>query len=141
MTPANARRDKPPIPGPAHRCNARGLPFHTLTEPEVSNSHPIRLFGADRSRVGWEEHEWSVWILGMDDIHPQTSLEAALQFAAEHNAAFAELRLRDGDHAIPLYAVVLHHGYAWTQATEHAHGVACGVQECGSCPMPQKAAS
>lgn len=107
----------------------------------MSPNKPFRLFGEDRSRPGWADHEWSVWILGMDDIHPQPGLGDALQFAAEHNAAFAELRLRDGDHAIPLYAVVLHHGYAWTQATEHAHGIDCGVHDCGSCSLTRKAAS
>lgn len=107
----------------------------------MSHTKPTRLFGEDRARVGWADDEWSVWILGMDDVHPQPSLDEALQFAAEHNAAFAELRLRDGDHAIPLYAVVLHHGYAWTQPTEHAHGVTCGVRDCGPCSFSQERAA
>jgi hypothetical protein len=93
----------------------------------------IRLFGEDRTRVGYEDHEWSVWILGTDDIHPKDSLADALEFAAEHNACFAELRLRDGHHGITLHAVVLHHGYAWTQATEHAHGLDCGHPDCSPC--------
>jgi len=102
--------------------------------------NPTRLFGQERTRVGYADNEWSVWILGMDDIHPQSSLNDAMQFAAEHNAAFAELRLRDGDHAIPLCAVVLHYGYAWTQATEHAHGVTCGIESCEDCSFARKAA-
>ncbi|MER7623883.1 hypothetical protein [Streptomyces sp. NPDC126503] len=106
----------------------------------MDNGNRTHLFGQERTRVGYEDHEWSVWILGMDDIHPQASLDDALQFAAEHNAAFAELRLRDGEHAIPLHAVVLHFGYAWTQATEHAHGVDCGVENCGPCSFTKKAA-
>lgn len=107
----------------------------------MTNTQPFRLFGEDRSRAGWETDEWSVWISGMDDIHNQPSLDDALQFAAEHNAAFAELSIRDGDHAVRLYAVVLHYGYAWTQATEHAHGVDCGVADCGPCSFTRKAAS
>ncbi|WP_329143593.1 hypothetical protein OIU91_06330 [Streptomyces sp. NBC_01456] len=92
----------------------------------------IRLFGPDRQMVGIPEIEWSVWILGMDDIHEQESLAHALQFAAEHNAMFADNRLHyDTRHT--LHAVVLHHGFAWTQATEHALGVDCGHSDCGAC--------
>ncbi|MFE4857295.1 hypothetical protein [Streptomyces sp. NPDC056670] len=94
------------------------------------------LFGPDRDRVGYEEHEWSVWILGMDDLHPQDSLPEALQFAAEHNACFADMRMHDSSQYAPvLHAIVLHHGYAWTQATEHAHQVDCGIEDCGPCSL------
>lgn len=99
------------------------------------------LFGPDRQRVGYEDQEWSVWISGMDDIHQQNTLAEALEFAGEHNATFAELRLRDGQYAITLHAVVLHHGYAWTQATEHAHGVDCGHPDCGPCSFTRARAA
>lgn len=100
----------------------------------MSNSESTRLFGEDRSRVGYADQEWAVWVLGTDDIHQEDTLAEALEFAAEHNASFAEMRLRDGSqHAPVLYALVLHWGYAWTQATEHAHGLDCGHPECGPC--------
>lgn len=89
-----------------------------------------QLFGEHRTRVGYADQEWAVWVLGMDDIHPQDSLARALETAHSMNAAFAEMRLRDGDHGVVLYAVVLHHGYAWTRPTEHAHGTVCGVAGC-----------
>lgn len=104
----------------------------------------IRLFGQDRTRVGYADQEWAVWILGMDDIHQQPTLAAALEFAAEHNAIFADLRLRGGDHSITLHAVVLHHGYAWNQSVEHAHKLDCGHPDCGPCTFDRaipKAAS
>jgi hypothetical protein len=100
----------------------------------MSTEKRTELFGPDRSRVGYEEHEWSVWILGTDDIHPQASITDALQYAAEHNACFADMRMRDSSQYAPvLYAVVLHHGYAWTQATEHTHSVDCGIEDCVAC--------
>jgi hypothetical protein len=92
------------------------------------------LFGADRQRVGYEDQEWAVWILGMDDVHQKDTLNAALEFAAEHNAIFAELRLCDSSRFSPvMYAVVLHWGYAWNQAVEHSFGLDCGHPDCGPC--------
>lgn len=92
------------------------------------------LFGPDRKRVGYEDQEWAVWVLGLDDIHHKDSLADALEMANELNATFAELRLRDSSEFTPvLYAVVLRHGYAWTQATEHAHQLDCGHPDCGPC--------
>ncbi|MDR3079914.1 MAG: hypothetical protein LBV60_03130 [Streptomyces sp.] len=100
----------------------------------MSTDNRTRLFGPDRSRVGYADTEWSVWILGTDDIHDQTSLADALEFAAGNNAMFADLRLNSSTEFDPVpYAVVLHHGYAWTQATEHAHNVDCGIRACGPC--------
>jgi hypothetical protein len=100
----------------------------------MSTATRTSLFGPDRQRVGYEDQEWAVWILGMDDIHQKDSLAEALEFAAEHNACFADMRKRDNGQFSPvLYAVVLHHGYAWTQATEHAHGLDCGHPDCGPC--------
>ena len=92
------------------------------------------LFGPDRKRVGYEDQEWAVWVLGLDDIHQKESLADALELANELNATFAEMRLRDSSEFAPvLYAVVLRHGYAWTQATEHAHKLDCGHPDCGPC--------
>ncbi|WP_411102502.1 hypothetical protein [Streptomyces sp. cmx-4-9] len=94
------------------------------------------LFGPNRQKVGYDDQEWSVWILGMDDLHDKSSLAEALEFAAEHNAIFAELRLRDDSQYSPvMYAVVLHWGYAWNQAVEHSFGVDCGHPECGPCTV------
>ncbi|WP_329114557.1 hypothetical protein [Streptomyces sp. NBC_01353] len=97
------------------------------------------LFGENRTCIGVADLEWSVWILGTDDVHPQPSLPEALQFAAEHNAVFADLRTRH-HHALSMHAVVLHHGYAWTQATEHAHGLNCGIDGCDTCGPDEVAA-
>jgi hypothetical protein len=95
-----------------------------------------QLFGPDRQRVGYKDQEWAVWILGIDDIHSKDNLAEALELAAELNATFAELRLRDSSEYSPvLYAVVLHWGYAWNQAVEHSFGVDCGHPECGSCTV------
>lgn len=88
------------------------------------------LFGPGRQRVGYEEQEWAVWILGMDDIHEQASLEEALEFAAEHNAMFADIRMRHEVGRHTLHAVVLHHGYAWSPAVEHQLGIDCGRPNC-----------
>ncbi|MEU1663640.1 hypothetical protein ABZ547_08490 [Streptomyces sparsogenes] len=94
----------------------------------------MKLFGPDRQRVGYADQEWSVWVSGMDDIHNKDSLADALEQANELNAVFADLRTRDDSEFSPiLYAVVLHYGYAWTQATEHAHRVDCGHPDCGPC--------
>jgi len=102
----------------------------------MSTEQHNHLFGPDRKRVGYEEQEWSVWVLGLDDIHDKHSLAEALEQANELNATFAHLRLCDSSEFAPvLYAVVLHHGYAWTQATEHAHGVDCGHPDCGPCSL------
>jgi hypothetical protein len=98
------------------------------------------LFGENRTCIGVADLEWSVWILGTDDVHPQVDLPSALQFAAEHNAVFADMRTRHSLHGVPLHAVVLHHGYAWTQATEHAHGVNCGIDGCDTCTDGEVAA-
>ncbi|MEU1787045.1 hypothetical protein [Streptomyces sparsogenes] len=94
----------------------------------------MKLFGPDRQRVGYADQEWSVWVSGMDDIHDKDSLAEALELANELNATFADLHTRDGNEFSPTcYAVVLHHGYAWTQATEHAHRIDCGHPGCVSC--------
>lgn len=98
------------------------------------------LFGPDRERVGYEDQEWAVWVLGLDDIHQKASVAEALEMANELNATFAELRLRDSSEFSPvLYAVVLHRGYAWTRATEHARQLSCGHPDCESCAMPHGA--
>jgi hypothetical protein len=92
------------------------------------------LFGLNRRRVGYVDDEWAVWVLGLDDIHAKDNLADALEMANELNATFAELRMRDSSEFTPvLYAVVLHRGYAWTRATEHAHKLDCGHPDCGSC--------
>ncbi|MFB6507522.1 MULTISPECIES: hypothetical protein [unclassified Streptomyces] len=92
------------------------------------------LFGETRTRLGHQDQEWSVWISGMDEIRPRETLGAALNTANELNAAFAHTWLNSTSQYDPiLYAVVLHHGYAWTQATEHAHGIDCGVPACDPC--------
>ncbi|MFF5703461.1 hypothetical protein ACFY7H_13270 [Streptomyces sp. NPDC012794] len=94
------------------------------------------LFGPNRRRVGYEDQEWAVWILGLDDIHQKKALADALELAAELNATFADLRLRDSSEYSPvLYAVVLHWGYAWNQAVEHSFGIDCGHPECGPCTV------
>lgn len=105
------------------------------------------LFGENRTRLGYEDQEWSVWISGMDDIHDKDSLSDALELANELNATFAQLRLNATNEVDPavMYAVVLHHGYAWTVDTEHAHGLDCGVRACGACSFkrafPEREAS
>lgn len=98
------------------------------------------LFGADRTRIGYAEQEWAVWVSGLDDIHPRDTLLDALEFANEINATFAQLRLRDDSDYAPIqHAVVLHHGYAWTAATEHAHGLDCGRPDCDPCSLDRAA--
>ncbi|MDX2921837.1 hypothetical protein [Streptomyces sp. NE06-03C] len=92
------------------------------------------LFGPDRTRLGYEEQEWSVWVSGMDDIHDKATLVEALELTNELNACFTQLRLNSSSDLDPvMYAVVLHHGYAWTASTEHALGLDCGVPACGPC--------
>ncbi len=92
----------------------------------------IKLFGPDRTRPGWPDQEWAVWISGMDDITQQPNVEAALAYAADHNAsACADY---DGNPYTPVtYAVVLHHGYAWSASVEHRAGRDCGVKGCVHC--------
>lgn len=99
----------------------------TTTAPKT------QLFGPDRTRLGYEDQEWSVWVSGMDDIHNADTLAAALELANEFNATAAQLRLQFGDPAYLLGAVVLRHGYAWTADTEHRLGLKCGVPTCGPC--------
>jgi hypothetical protein len=95
-----------------------------------------RLFGPDRQRVGYEDQEWAVWVLGLDDVHQRKTLAEALELAAELNATFAELRLRDSNEFSPImYAVVLHRGYAWNQAVEHSFALDCGHPDCGPCSV------
>ncbi|MGP4114623.1 hypothetical protein ACTWP5_27405 [Streptomyces sp. 4N509B] len=110
-----------------------------MTDQTTTRLRP-RLFGPadERTRPGYPDIEWSVWITGMDDIHELDEdgqpfdLLAALQFAAEYNAGAAADY--DGHPYTPvIHAVVLHWGYAWSQKSEHAHGVDCGVQRCGPC--------
>lgn len=100
----------------------------------MSTDQRTRLFGPNRQRVGYAEQEWAVWILGTDDIHDQNSLAEALEFAAENNAVFADLRLSNSSEYDPvLYAVVLRHGYAWNATVEHQLGNDCGHPDCGPC--------
>ena len=68
----------------------------------------------------------------MDDITQQPNVEAALAYAADHNAsACADY---DGNPYTPVtYAVVLHHGYAWSASVEHRAGRDCGVKGCVHC--------
>ncbi|MGW2089635.1 hypothetical protein [Streptomyces sp. NPDC001880] len=92
------------------------------------------LFGENRTRLGYEDQEWSVWVSGMDEIHDRETLGGSLNLANELNATFAQMRFNStSDYDPVMYAVVLHHGYAWTQATEHALGVDCGIPSCGPC--------
>lgn len=92
----------------------------------------IKLFGPDRVRIGDPDTNWAVWISGMDDIHDQPTAEAALSYAADHNAvACADY---DGNPYSPVtYAVVLHCGYAWSSSVEHRAGRDCGVSGCVHC--------
>ncbi|WP_405531591.1 hypothetical protein OG592_27300 [Streptomyces avidinii] len=93
-----------------------------------------QLFGPDRKRVGYEDQEWAVWVFGPDDVHQKTTLAEALELAAELNAMFAELHLRDsGKYSPVMYAVVLHWGYAWNSAVEHSFGLNCGHPDCPPC--------
>ncbi|MFI1524968.1 hypothetical protein [Streptomyces griseus] len=98
------------------------------------------LFGPDRTRLGYEEQKWSVWVSGMDNIHDKATLTEALELASELNACFAQLRLNSTSEYDPvMYAVVLHHGYAWTADTEHALGLDCGVPACEPCSKNRSA--
>ncbi|MFD8826916.1 hypothetical protein ACFV1C_31750 [Streptomyces sp. NPDC059605] len=100
------------------------------------------LFGKNRTRLGHPDQEWSVWVSGVDDIHDRDTLGSALNTANELNAAFAQMRCNSTSQYDPiLYAVVLHHGYAWTQATEHAHGIDCGVPACDPCSLRRATAT
>lgn len=91
-----------------------------------------KLFGPNRIRPGYEDQEWAVWITGMDDVTQQPTVEAALAYAADHNAVAASLY--DGSPLNPVtYAVVLHHGYAWSADVEHCAGRDCGVKGCVHC--------
>ena len=101
----------------------------TITAPKT------QLFGPDRTRLGYADQEWSVWVSGMDDIHNADTLAAALELANEFNATAAQLRLnnRIDDPSYLLGAVVLRHGYAWTADTEHRLGLKCGNPTCGPC--------
>ncbi|MYZ37500.1 MULTISPECIES: hypothetical protein [unclassified Streptomyces] len=92
------------------------------------------LFGPDRHRLGYEDQEWSVWVSGMDEIHDRETLGGALNLANELNATFAQMRFNSTSEYDPvMYAVVLHHGYAWTADTEHRLGKDCGIKACGPC--------
>ena len=113
-------------------------------------TQPFRLFGEDteRTRIGNADTEWAVWSSGPDDIHEYDSngdpldLQEALELANALNATFADLRVRNegGEHSLVMHAVVLHWGYAWTAETEHAHGVDCGVRNCGPCSFDRASA-
>lgn len=90
------------------------------------------LFGPNRTLIGDENTNWAVWTSGMDDIHEQPNVEAALAYAADHNAVAASLY--DGNPLNPVsYAVVLHCGYAWSSDVEHRAGRDCGVKGCVHC--------
>lgn len=99
----------------------------------MSTEQRIHLYGPSRQRVGYEDQEWAVWILGQDDIHEQPSLAEALEFAAENNSIFADLRLSASEFDPVCYAVVLHHGYAWNATVEHQLGRDCGRPDCQAC--------
>lgn len=101
---------------------------------------PKPLFGPNRTRLGYEEQEWSVWTSGTDDIHDKPTLAEALEFAATLNASFAELRRQSSSEYDPvMHAVVLHHGYAWARSTEHKLGLDCGHPQCGPCSADRTA--
>ncbi|MCT2547387.1 hypothetical protein [Streptomyces atratus] len=103
-------------------------------------NNSTHLFGENRTRLGHETQEWSVWVSGMDDIHDRQTLGGALNLANELNASFAQMRFNSTSEYDPvMYAVVLHHGYAWTVQTEHAHGLDCGVPACGPCSSKRPA--
>jgi hypothetical protein len=94
------------------------------------------LFGPNRTRLGYEEQEWAVWVSGMDELHDADTLAAALVLANELNGTFAQLRHNADTLDDPSYvlgAVVLRHGYAWTADTEHRLGLKCGNPTCGPC--------
>lgn len=93
----------------------------------MTTDNARHLFGENRTRLGYEDQEWSVWVSGLDDIHDKDTLADALELANELNATFAAIRLSDSSEFAPVgYAVVLRHGYAWTQATEHVRKLDCG---------------
>ncbi|WP_282696299.1 hypothetical protein [Streptomyces sp. CC208A] len=95
------------------------------------------LFGPNRNQVGYEEQPWSVWILGMDDIHDRDTLDECLALANEFNASFAQLRLMPvSEHDPVLYAVVLHHGWAWSRS---AITPVCGRPDCQPCATKEAA--
>ena len=97
-----------------------------------------KLFGENRTRLGYEDQEWPVWVSGADEIHDRQTLGGALNLAHELNATFAQLRFNSSSEYDPVtYALVLHHGYAWTQGTEHALGINCGVDSCTPCSSTQ----
>lgn len=91
------------------------------------------LFGETRRLVGPADQEWSVWVSGLDDIHDKDTLADALELANELNASLAALRETANECDPVTYALVLHHGYAWTVATEHALGLDCGHPDCYPC--------
>jgi hypothetical protein len=97
-----------------------------------------RLFGEGdtRTRIGSADTEWAVWQSGTDDVLEKDrdgnglDLGDALELANELNATAASA----GNQFEPVtHAVVLHWGYAWTAAADHAHGLDCGVRRCGPC--------
>jgi hypothetical protein len=92
------------------------------------------LFGPNRDRIGYEEHPWSVWVLGMDDIHDRPTLDECLALAQEFNASFAHLWMASNSEFDPvMYAVVLHHGYAWSRTA----GPVCGAAGCQPCAVKE----
>lgn len=87
------------------------------------------LFGPNRVLLGYEDTPWSVWVLGPDDIHDQPTLGEALILAAEINASLAAMRMQSTSEYDPvMYAVVLHHGYAWSRKSPN-----CGRPGCQPC--------
>jgi hypothetical protein len=89
---------------------ARGFLVHTIETRKEQGG--IVLFGPDRTLIGDESVEWSVWITGMDDVLPQPDKETALSVAAEFNAT--SVQVYDGSEFSPVtHAVVVHNGYAW----------------------------
>ncbi|MFD7868001.1 hypothetical protein [Streptomyces sp. NPDC059783] len=102
---------------------------------------PTNLFGKNPDRIGYPDQEWAVWVSGMDDIHDRETLGGALNLAQELNAGFAQSWFNStSEHDPVMYAVVLHYGYAWTQATEHAHGRDCGIPACEPCTTKRSVA-
>ena len=94
----------------------------------------IEFFGPNRTRIGWPDIEWAVWVSGMDEIHEQPSAETALMYAADYNAGTAELHANDHTGLMPIvHAVVLRNGYAWSSEVEHRAGRDCGIQQCIHC--------
>lgn len=99
----------------------------------MSNTETRGLFGPARIRPGTADTEWAVWYSGSPTELAQPDQQTALACAAEANASFADTH-DENPFVPPVWAVVLHWGYAWKRGTDTTAGpISC---TCGDTAGP-----